>query len=1250
MNSSLKNRWWISAELVTVGNLRIGSGDSVEKDCRVPTNPAKTEFAKVAAVATDHQGKPWLPGASLRGALRAWLEKHFPADSRITTLFGPPAGKADEGDAGCLAVFGAGFKDDNAVSTTTKASDYWSAARASTIETGVAIDRVFGVASDRKLYYREVVPEGVRFRLEMEVHGGDLNDLALLRAALDALGQGQIPLGADGQDGKGEVRLQALEIRLATPATQEAWIADHLAGKHTSLHECASLQSLAGAKRPSATPPATLDITLHFDSLFCVNDPGRVVKKNDHKGRAKSEDFMPRLDAHGRPLLPASSFRGVLRSQMEKIARTLNMPGICGEGTGVTCPTVTKARDAQKLCPVCALLGTTGWRSTLKISDFASARVEDCGQETTQEFVAIDRFTGGGLDGAKFNARAFYRPRLKGCLELSLGRLALTGKAATSLALLQAALRDMREGDLRFGAGASRGYGQIRDADYVDRAGWKAATQAAEALSSQATELEVKPLDDTGWKAPIKPGAAKGNEFLNPYHFASVPKPDTSRHWQKKPEAKEDRSTLAAQIQNASHARYLGELAGEPVYSGRILCRLTAETPFFIGGERQKGMPATATHFMLEGKPAIPASSLRGLISSMVETATGSALRVLEDRPLSFRKGTDEALSALGMVVVMGAEGTDEETLEILPITLPTLSRLDSGHGYQSNDAFCSEEMPQEPMPMKIYVNGAKDKQSHCVGNPVACYVSLDPKLNWKPNGEFSRESSLRFPKSGTDKRFAIGQCADGEQTVEFRDARNEADKRPGDSRCVLRVMRSDVRKDFPKGVRHELLLPLSQEWENEGAVTYQIHPHAKERFEQLADERTAESIRREGENVGEKKVLPYHPIGTKRNLDPKHLDKRLRLKAGDLVYYRLDQDDMVEEISFSAIWRGRVENKETKEPATVRRFFEAVSPELLPFNSKRQFLSPAELMFGYAADDKKAKGDEAWGGAAKGRVFPGDGLSKNAKQGAEVTLKILDAPKPPSPTMYFRPRNGTTPIAKKNLNPSEHQPNGRKFYLHQPAGGSPWVTKKPKDGLKQKVSIRPVQLGAEFVFHLDFENLSAWELGALCYALRPEDGFRHKLGMGKPLGLGTVRIDPLGLFLTDRPRRYGEDASAPRYHHVWLAEGAGKTLETWKERYPREADASDTPGAPTFDALRQGFRAGMEPAIRKALLVLGDPAYVGNTPVHYPLAQGQTDGESQHFEWFVRNAQPRQSLKQTLKPVVDGLPRLERNQDAKAK
>ncbi len=55
----------------------------------------------------------------------------------------------------------------------------------------------------------------------------------------------------------------------------------------------------------------------------------------------------------------------------------------------------------------------------------------------------------------------------------------------------------------------------------------------------------------------------------------------------------------------------------------------------------------------------------------------------------------------------------------------------------------------------------------------------------------------------------------------------------------------------------------------------------------------------------------------------------------------------------------------------------------------------------------------------------------------------------------------------------------------------------------------------------LDFTNLEADELAALLLAIQLQQGMRHKIGYGKPMGLGTVSLAITKLQLVDYASRY---------------------------------------------------------------------------------------------------------------------------------
>jgi hypothetical protein len=308
--------------------------------------------------------------------------------------------------------------------------------------------------------------------------------------------------------------------------------------------------------------------------------------------------------------------------------------------------------------------------------------------------------------------------------------------------------------------------------------------------------------------------------------------------------------------------------------------------------------------------------------------------------------------------------------------------------------------------------------------------------------------------------------------------------------------------------------------------------------------------------------------------------------------------------------------------------------PDLVPFHPARTRITLAERLFGFA----EADGQRALAGRLR---FSHALVAGEPPEGGwylpRKLLEILASPKPPSPAFYFGQQGY---IAKRDLDLTRHAPHGRKVYLHhreqdveacryesREDEASPEARRKAK----LKMSVTLLRRGVAFYFHVDFQNLSGEELGHLLYALRPTAEFRHKLGLGKPLGLGRVRIDPVALCFIDRDACY-------RPAGCWAAKYAGRGLEIdsderreWAaltgdlaERYRHEMEVSTLPAIaggswPRLDELSAMVRAQIHPTVRWALELVGDPASAEHTRVTYPVTV-RPGKAGEHFRWFVNN------------------------------
>lgn len=307
--------------------------------------------------------------------------------------------------------------------------------------------------------------------------------------------------------------------------------------------------------------------------------------------------------------------------------------------------------------------------------------------------------------------------------------------------------------------------------------------------------------------------------------------------------------------------------------------------------------------------------------------------------------------------------------------------------------------------------------------------------------------------------------------------------------------------------------------------------------------------------------------------------------------------------------------------------------PDLLPLTERRRangskspssgqpLLTPVEILFGVVEEGK----NEAHSAIAlKSRLRFHDALSKDGANIAiwkETTLKILDKPKPPAPAMYFRHiKNPQQFIAKTGLNKALHQPRGRKVYLHhqQPdIAAQKWITADANVRANQKMKCTPIEAGQSFCFHIDFENLTSAELKLVKTSLMPHPDFRHRLGLGKPLGLGSIHVKIEKIDFHCPVARYS--LSALNQH-----QDGNSTPST---RY----DDTDTSLIDT-ETLQILIAIGKRSAT-------GDTNLKNGVPVRYPFTSNP-DEEENLYQWYTRNeTQGTEGKGQVLRLVKPGQP-----------
>jgi|GEM_PF-553033 len=512
----------VRGQLKTHTALHIGSGHgSSEAD---------------ALLRRDAAGEPVVPGSALAGALRALATRLAPRlagrvcqalQSGPATgqpcgcpachLFGdvnPQEGNTEEsgGRAARLWIYDARLlPPGSSVETEQRlapiAPDAPSTPSRTWIRDGVGIDRRTGAAARRESvkFDLEVLPAGAAFSFHLELEEGTDEDQQLLAVVLAEWQSGRGALGGRVARGLGALRLESLECRrrsldrdtdlLAFLRGQaeaglglievkgQEWLAGwldqarRLVADRVVPQDAGRENALAAAlpDDPSwITNPAVarswieVGLTLQASGPFLVNDLARAG--------LSGLDHAPLVE--GRPLLPGASLRGILRSQAERIARTLATEQAADRDDFLqrcpACSPVARRRKKtetipldccddlldkpaqeevaeEELCLACRLFGSPRRGSRLVVED---APLLGPPMYKVQDFLAIDRFTGGGRDGAKFDAAVLWQPAFE-------ARLRLENPQDWELGWLALVLRDLAEGLLTVGFGRAKGWGHF---------------------------------------------------------------------------------------------------------------------------------------------------------------------------------------------------------------------------------------------------------------------------------------------------------------------------------------------------------------------------------------------------------------------------------------------------------------------------------------------------------------------------------------------------------------------------------------------------------------------------------------------------------------------------------------------------------------------------------------------------------------------------------------------------------------------
>ncbi len=143
--------------------------------------------------------------------------------------------------------------------------------------------------------------------------------------------------------------------------------------------------------------------------------------------------------------------------------------------------------------------------------------------------------------------------------------------------------------------------------------------------------------------------------FINPYHFVPFPQQSEVEKQSVSKEVVEqvlEQGSSSSESQEHDAARLRHDHYAPQMLSGRLICKLTTESPCVFGNvhETDKTWSARVKNYEIDGKPAIAATQLRGLIGSLYEIVTCSSMRVLVNQGMSLRSTMHQARMPIGMI------------------------------------------------------------------------------------------------------------------------------------------------------------------------------------------------------------------------------------------------------------------------------------------------------------------------------------------------------------------------------------------------------------------------------------------------------------------------------------------------------------------------------------------------------------------------------------------------------------------------
>ena len=681
------------------------------------------------------------------------------------------------------------------------------------------------------------------------------------------------------------------------------------------------------------------------------------------------------------------------------------------------------------------------------------------------------------------------------------------------------------------------------------------------------------------WEMATPPADTKPGDFHNPYNFIPAPPRPT------------DHSDLGDH-HPVGHGTYHTDR-----WSGRIAVKLTTITPLLIPDAANAITNERTDHktYPLRvdaaGNPYLPPTSIKGMLRSAYEAVTNSRLSVFEkhgDR-LAYRMPAD-----IGLQMV------------------PARIENDQIYLYPGTSTIGQDGKPQGS-PSVMYAAWLPRYQRHSIREDRNAARYADGRL--PAHGERVQVWLEKYRK-GPFVYWWVRQIVPADQTLSKRPpepGKVRGSHQPtGDDLIQAEGYVCITNKNIDRKHDERVFFTKNQ------TIVVNLTPELRKKWTELIT--NYQNIHETEIDSGQQGPPALNNSQWSRHITGGQSERHLT--DGTLCYAHVrKQNNQYEVLNLYPVMITR--GLFNVSPANL------LAPHLHPATSI-EALSPADRVFGWVSQTVNQTGKGSYKGNL--RVSPAKCKTDNpvavfGNQG--FPLAILGQPKPQQFRFYAAatPNGESMPsaTAKDDGFKADKGLRGRKVYPHHQQLPSGYWENPTEDRTQQAVNghyqeyRRPlyneadrdnqnrsiqawVKPGSLFEFTVDITNLSKTELGGLLWLLTLPENYYHRLGGGKPLGFGSVRVEI-------------------NWHETDLRQG-----QQWAEHYTSLMSDSPEPtlAKDSIETFKTAVASAYGGQFEKVSFIQAFLKYAkgfdDGLPTHYPRNQPQPNPAGEAFKWFVNN------------------------------